>query len=195
MEASLTCDGQLIERVRGGNLEALGELYERYRTQVFRVALAITRDPAAAEDVLQEAFLKVNQYADRIDTNLPLGPWLYRVTVNLSCSWTSRSNRWLVSIEGLIDRLIAPPQNSPEPCAESNEVQRTVQAAVDRLPEGHRVVVVLYYLAECSLKDIADILGCPVGTVKSRLHYARETLRDALEGSAALFPEVVYEPV
>lgn len=195
MEASLTSDGQLIERVRGGDLEALGELYERYRTQVFRVALAITRDPAAAEDVLQEAFLKVNQYADRIDTNVPLGPWLYRVTVNLSCSWTSRSNRWLVSIEGLIDRLIAPPQNAPEPCAESNEVQRTVQAAVDRLPEGHRVVVVLHYLAECSLKDIADILGCPVGTVKSRLHYARETLRDALEGSTALFPEVVYEPV
>jgi RNA polymerase sigma-70 factor (ECF subfamily) len=189
-------DGELIKRVRRGDLEGLGVLYERHRLQVFRVALAITRDREAAEDVLQEVFLRVNRYAARIDTDLPLMPWLYRVTVNLSCTAVRRPGRWQVSLEDFIDRLIAPVQNSPEPCAEVSEVRRAVQDAIDRLPEPHRVVVVLYYLAECNLKEIADILSCPVGTVKSRLHYARENLRAALEGSPVLFPELlVYEPV
>lgn len=195
MELAELADGSLVEHLRQGDLEALGVLYERHRLQVFRVALAITHDHDLAEDVLQEAFLRINHYADRIDTRLPLAPWLYRVTVNLSCTAIKRPSRWLVPLEGLIDRLIAPAQSAPEPCAEVNEVRRAVQAAVDALPESHRIVVVLYYLSELSLKEIAEVLNCPVGTVKSRLHYARESLRSALEGSRVLFPEVAYEPV
>jgi len=83
-------DGQLVVRIRSGDLEALGKLYERYKTQVYRTALAITRDKEAAEDILQDAFLRVYTYAGRIDETVSLGPWLYRVTVNLAYSWVSR---------------------------------------------------------------------------------------------------------
>jgi RNA polymerase sigma-70 factor (ECF subfamily) len=75
-------DSFLIQSLCDGDLSALGILYDKYRLQVFRTALAITHDRQAAEDILQECFLRVNTYARRIDRTLPLEPWLYRVTVN-----------------------------------------------------------------------------------------------------------------
>ncbi|HJW84809.1 MAG TPA: sigma factor, partial [Anaerolineae bacterium] len=69
-------DGQLILRLRTGDLSALGALYDTHRLQVFHTALAVTRDRQAAEDLLQECFLKLHRHADRIDPALPLAPWL-----------------------------------------------------------------------------------------------------------------------
>jgi len=100
-------DGWLIARLQEGDIEALGELYERYKIQVYRTALAITHDEQMAEDILQETFLRIYAYADRIDETLPLGPWLYRVTVNLAYSWIRRARLWLGSIEGLLEHQVA----------------------------------------------------------------------------------------
>jgi len=187
-------DGQFVVRIRDGDLEALGELYNKYKTQVYRTALAITRDREAAEDILQEAFLKVYTYADRIDENVPLGPWLYRVTVNLAYSWASRVKRWLHVLQYMFDRWTVSSQWNPEITAEEQERRQILQRAIDALPPRHRVVIILYYLEDLSLKEIAYVTGVPEGTVKSRLHYAREKLRKAiLEQDRQLVPEVVYD--
>jgi RNA polymerase sigma-70 factor (ECF subfamily) len=180
MTNAISDDGALIERLQAGDNEALGELYDCYRSQVYRTALAITHDTAAAEDILQECFLKVHAYADRIDTSVPLAPWLYRVTVNLSYTWTVRRKKRRISLDAFIDRLVSPARHSPEPTAERTEIQEAVQRAIDALPFGQKVVIVLHYLNGLSLKEIAYILDCPVGTVKSRLYYGRENLREAL---------------
>ncbi len=74
----------LIRKLQAGEMEALGTLFERYSTAVYRTALAITRDERAAEDILQECFLRMYTYAASIDPKRPLRPWLYRVTVNLA---------------------------------------------------------------------------------------------------------------
>jgi len=87
-----TSDGELIQQLQNADLEALGLLFERHRARVYHTALAIVRDPEAAEDILQDCFLKVYVNAKRIDPNRPLAPWLYRVTVNLSYTWLSRRN-------------------------------------------------------------------------------------------------------
>jgi len=187
-------DGWLVAHVREGDLEALGELYKRYKTQVYRTALAITHDERAAEDILQDAFLRVYTYADRIDETVPLGPWLYRVTVNLSYSWTNRVKRWWHFFQDTLDRWALPVHNHPEALAEDQEWRQVLQQAVDALPSTHRVVVILHYLEGLSLKEIADIVNAPEGTVKSRLHYARESLRKAiLEREHRLVPEVAYD--
>ena len=187
-------DGRLVARVRDGDLEALGELYGRYKTQIYRTALAITRDERAAEDILQEAFLRVYAYADSIDGTVPLGPWLYRVTVNLAYSWTSRVKRWLHSLQGTLDCWSSSARWLPEAEAEEQEQREILQQAIDALPAGHRVVIVLYYLEGLSLKEIAQVTDVPEGTVKSRLHYAREKLRKAiLEQERKLVPEVAYD--
>jgi len=185
-------DLQWMTRIRGGDLEALGALYDKYSLQVFRTALAITRDYAASEDILQECFLRLNAHAARIDATLPLLPWLYRVTVNLSYSYVSRDARRKVSLEGLIDhleQLAAPARHAPEAQAERRDLETCVRDAVQSLPFHQRAVVVLYYVSGLDLKEIAFILDCPVGTVKSRLHNSREALRKQLAGS--LEPQTV----
>ena len=174
-------DAILIERVRDNDLDALGNLFDRYYAQVYRSAIVITQDNAAAEDIAQECFLKIHRYAHRIDTNLPLIPWLYRVTVNLSYTWVTRQKRRTISLDGMVDRLISPTWLSPDHLAEHSETQRQVREAIGELNLNQRVVVALHYLSGLSLEEIADILDCPLGTVKSRLHYARENLRHQLE--------------
>ncbi len=174
-------DAYLIERIRDNDLDALGTLFDRYYAQVYRSAIVITQDNAAAEDIAQECFLKIHRYANRIDTNLPLIPWLYRVTVNLSYTWVTRQKRRTISLEGMVDRLISPNWLSPDHLAEHSETQRQVREAIGELNLNQRVVVALHYLSGLSLEEIAEILDCPLGTVKSRLHYARENLRHQLE--------------
>jgi len=190
---SLSEDGRLISQIRQGNILALKALYEKYKGQVYRTALAVTRDRGAAEDILQDCFLKVYTYIDKLDGSLPLSPWLHRVTVNLSYNWANKRRRWLRPLEEVIDRLVAGPRTLPESVLERGELQRVIQKAIASLSFEHRVVVVLFYLNGFSLNEIAYILDCPVGTVKSRLHYARRNLRRKLERERRLSPEVAYE--
>jgi RNA polymerase sigma-70 factor (ECF subfamily) len=190
---SLSEDGRLISQIRQGNILALKVLYEKYRTQVYRTALAITRDRQAAEDILQDCFLKVYTHIDRLDGSLPLSPWLYRVTVNLSYNWANRKSRWLQPLDEVIDHLVAGPRTLPEPALERGELQRVIQKTLASLSFEHRTVIVLFYLDGFSLSEIAYILDCPMGTVKSRLHYARRNLRRKLERDRRLSPEVAYE--
>ncbi len=185
-------DGRLIARLREGDVDALGELYEKYKRRVFRTALAITRDQGAAEDILQECFLRLFTRASHIRTDVPLEPWLYRVTVNLSYTWAKKRQRRGGALEDVLDRLIAPLNLLPERAVERREVQETVRRAVEDLPLSHRVVVVLFYLEGLNLKEIASILDLPEGTVKSRLHYARRSLRRLLTEQKPV-QGVVYE--
>lgn len=186
MSAALQEDQRLIARVRDGDVSALGELYDKYRLQVFRTALAITHDRPAAEDILQECFLRLNAHAGRIHSDLPLTPWLYRVTVNLSYTWITRHARRQISLEALLDqieRMVAPSRTAPEHEAEAQDLRMSIRRAVEALPFNQRVVIVLRYVGGLDLKEIAYILDCPVGTVKSRLHNGRETLRVLLTHS------------
>lgn len=185
-----TSDGTLILQLRQGDTSALAEIYERYKDRIYRTALAITRDPAAAEDVLQESFVRLFTHADSLRTDEPVGPWLYRVAVNLSVDWLSHRQRWFGLISRLVERWTAPLR--VDRIVEERELQEKVQRAIRTLPLAQQVVVVLYYLEGLSLKEIAEILEVPEGTVKSRLHYARKALREQLtEWRPAI--EMVYE--
>mgnify|MGYP001137425330 CR=1 FL=1 len=187
-------DGFLVARVRDGDIDALGELFRRYKSKVYRTATAITHDERMAEDILQEVFLRVNRYADSFDQSQPFEPWLYRITVNLSYSWTNKAKRWVNCFQDTIDRLRAPSRRDPERVAEAREECAILRRAIDDLPESHRVVVVLYYLEGLSVSKVAYALGVPEGTVKSRLYYAREKLRRAIaEQEKGLLSEVVYD--
>ena len=186
-------DGKLISQIRQGDLRALGVLYDRYKAQVFRTALAITRDSSTAEDILQESFMRFYANIDRLDESRPLAPWLYRVVVNLSYNWVTRRGRWLAPLEYAIDLLRSDPKTSPEKVAERNELQQIVREALDSINFEHRVVLVLFYLGGFSLKEVAYILDLPEGTVKSRLHYGRERLRVRLERDSRMSMGVAYE--
>ncbi len=184
-------DAALIDRLRNNQLDALGELFDRYYAQIFRTALAITHDNQVAEDITQDCFLRLHRYAYRIDTSLPLAPWLYRVTVNLSYTWISRHKKRNVSLEAVVDYLMSPARYAPDKMAESAGLQQEVREAIRALSFNQRVVVVLHYLNGLSLEDIAETLDCPVGTIKSRLYYARENLRYKL-GNVYGEPQIAH---
>lgn len=186
-------DGELIERVRAGDLQAFEELYDKYRRPVFHTALAITHDRQAAEEILQDCFVRAHRHIDRIDTSLPLSPWLHRITVNLSYNWATRRKSWLVSLDEVVGHLASTARGLPERVTEQREVQRIVQEAIAELSFNHRAVVVLYFLQGFSLAEIAYILDCPEGTVKSRLHYACKKLRSLLGREMLLEPSVGLE--
>lgn len=186
---SIRNEARLIRHLQTGDLRALGELYESHHNRIYRAALAITHDSAVSEDILHDTFLRLYAFANRIDVSLPLSPWLYRVAVNLSYSWYTHRQRYRLPLDDVINKLISPLRQSPEPATEENEIWRKVQEAIDALCFNQRVVVVLHYLNDVSVKEIADILECPVGTVKSRLYYARESLRASL-GATALLHDV-----
>jgi RNA polymerase sigma-70 factor (ECF subfamily) len=186
-------ESHLIRKLQQGNLKALGALFTAHKDMVYRTALGITRDGRAAEDILQECFLRLYTYAASVDTQRPLKPWLYRVTVNLSYDWSTVKPtqpldeilEWLSGLPGAFP--------SPDDRAEEKELMETVREVIDELPLLHRAVIVLYYLENLSLEEMTQILELPLGTVKSRLFYARERLRKALQRRDHTVPEMKYE--
>ena len=174
-------DTLLVQRVQNGDMAAFETLFHKYETVIYRTALAITRDPGVAEEVLQDCFYKTFLNIQRIHGDLPLSPWLHRVAVNLSCNALKKRRVWLEPLENLAERLFSDPHHSPEYVAEQSELQTVIRDLINGLPLKHRVVVVLHYVQDFSLPEIAYILNCPVGTVKSRLHYARKVLKTELE--------------
>lgn len=190
-------DRELIKQLQNGSLDALGVLYERYRHMVYRTALAITSDTEAASDLLQDVFLRLYRFADRFDSTRPIEPWLYRMTTNLTYTWVKRNKRWVRSLDDLAEWLAGSGKNLPHERVELQDDWDQVQKAVSGLPLPQRVVIVLFYLNDLSLQEIADILDVPIGTVKSRLYYGRLSLKKSLGlglfGDGEKLPELNYE--
>ena len=186
-------DHDLILKIQGGNLDALGEIYDRHRHLVFRTALAICNDPEAAADLLQDVFLRLHRFAARVDPERPLEPWLYRVTANQTYTWVKRHQRWSHPLEEIAEWLSSGVKHSPQYITEQDDESKRIQAAIAKLSLPHRVVVVMYYINDLSLNEIAEILEIPEGTVKSRLHYGRRALRNQLGLDSLSVRETGYE--
>jgi RNA polymerase sigma-70 factor (ECF subfamily) len=187
-------DNELIPLVRQGDLAAFEALYDKYKGQVYRAALAIPHDQGAAEDILQECFLRVYAHIDRIDISRPLSPWIHRIAVNLSYNWVTKRRRWFPALREVIDQFLGGDyRHSPEHILEHEELQHIVQEAIHSLSFAQRVVIILFHLNGFSLEEIAYILDCPVGTVKSRLYYGRQNLRRKLGADNRLPAGLAYE--
>ncbi len=186
-------DGVLIRRIREGDLRAFEELYSRYQRPIYQTALAITHDRQAAEEILQDCFVRAYGHLGRIDPSAPLSPWLHRIAVNLSYNWSMRRRSRLVPLDDVWEHLLAAAGHEPEKQAERAELQETVRRAIDSLGFKHKIVIVLFYLQGFQLSEIAYILDCPEGTVKSRLHYACRRLREKLSREWLPEPRVGLE--
>jgi RNA polymerase sigma-70 factor (ECF subfamily) len=185
-------DALLLGQIAQGQLTALEQLFARYQRQVYQLAFGITRDAETAEEVLQDTFYRLHIHAVDLDGSLPLLPWLYRVAANLAYNQARRRSFWGEPFHALAERLRAPARRSPEHIAEQHELQAIVRSVLDDLPPNHRAVLVLHYLQDYSITEIAAIFDCPEGTVKSRLHHARKLLKAQLQrryGGVAILPD------
>jgi RNA polymerase sigma-70 factor, ECF subfamily len=172
-------DAELLRQAAAGDLAALERLFMRYQRQIYQLALGVTRDVETAEEILQDTFYRLYKHAANLDGSTPLLPWLYRVAANLSYN-QARRRLWTVPFHALAERLFAPTRRSPEQIAEQHELQVIVRRTIEELSPNHRAVLVLHYLHDYSIPEVASILECPEGTVKSRLHHARKLLKARL---------------
>jgi RNA polymerase sigma-70 factor, ECF subfamily len=180
---NIPSDSDLIIELQAGNLNALGFLYDRHKDMVYRTASMITGDPEAAADLLHDVFLRLHRFSSHVDSDRPLEPWLYRMTVNQAHTWVKRSRRFLRPLEEVTEWLVGIKRQPHQTQDHENDDWAQVQQAVSVLPMNQRIVVVLYYLNDLSLQEISEITNVPVGTVKSRLYYGRESLKKSLNGS------------
>lgn len=187
-------DAALVSRAQSGDVAAFEALYKKYSTMVFRTAYAILRDRYAAEEVTQECFIRAYRGLARVEPCESLGPWLHRIAVNLSYNWWRQTHRYpILPLEFLTMTQHSARAETPQAALHRAEVSDVVARALDTLGFDQRAVLVLFYLGGFSIEEIAYILDCPEGTVKSRLHYGRAKLRRALEQLQGAQPEAVYE--
>ncbi|MGB0388214.1 MAG: RNA polymerase sigma factor [Ardenticatenaceae bacterium] len=173
-------DVVLVQKALDGDLSAFETLYHRYSTSVFRTIQAVVKDRLTAEDVLQECFVRAYRNLHRVDQTVEsLAPWLHRIGLNLSYNKVSRKKPFLLRLD-MVTNILESPRLSPDRLVEQDEVRRALWDGIAKLDDKYRVVVVLYYLEELKLKEIAERLDIPKGTVKSRLFYARKALRHLL---------------
>jgi RNA polymerase sigma-70 factor (ECF subfamily) len=170
-------DRDAIEALKRGETEGMDALVVAYQPRALRVAYQITRDSQAAEDVVADAFLAVFKQIGSQDPDRPFQPWFLRIVVNRAIYITRRHSRFQ-RVLGLLTRSTE--ASDPVQVAETNEEMRAVISALDRLPVNERAALSLRYLEDLDERSIAEILGCPIGTVKTRLHRGRNHLRQEL---------------
>jgi RNA polymerase sigma-70 factor (ECF subfamily) len=182
-------DRDFMARLAAGDREALAPLMERHYRRMYRIALSYLRQPDDALDVVQEAFVRAFQSASRWDGSAEAGPWLARITVNLAIDRWRRNRRRAQTFTPLggSDHAAALADLSPSPDrrVQGREAGERVAAALRRLPERQRAVVVLRHYQDMSLEEIAGTLGMSLGTVKSSLHRALHRMREGLAGGGA----------
>jgi len=176
-------DRTLAERMRRRDPRAFEDFFERFANPLLAYLEGMVRDRALAEDLLQETLLSIWRSLDRYEERGAFRAWVYRTATNAALSELRR--RRYASTEPIDgDRLEHADPRAPDPAAQQVTGARVtaIERAVDRLDDEHRTVLLLRVRNECSLREIAGILGIPEGTVKSRLHHAVRRVREWVEG-------------
>lgn len=166
----------LIRKAQSGDSDAFTQLVQLYSADAFRTASMVLRDHAEVEDVVQEAFLICFRKLHTFRMDSSFKTWLYRIVVNLCYDRLRKQNRDNLAIH----RIVNNPGFRNE---DMEEVEQKIdlKETISSLSPEHRLVLTLFYGNDFSVKKVAEILGIPVGTVKSRLNAARNLLRERLE--------------
>jgi RNA polymerase sigma-70 factor (ECF subfamily) len=172
---------EIIAGWKRGDKRSFEALVRRYMTDAFLVAYGFVGNAEDARDLSQEAFIKAYHARGRFETGRPFYPWLYRILRNHCLNFVQRGRHNLSIDAEDFHREIASPRPSVLEDLESEERKRIVRAAVARLSEDHREIIVLKNFKDLSYKEISEVLEIPIGTVMSRLFYARQALRALIE--------------
>jgi RNA polymerase sigma-70 factor (ECF subfamily) len=177
---------QLIRECLAGRTEAFGELVIRYQDRLFNALCGILGSPDDARDVAQDAFVQAFQKLKTFRGQSAFYSWLFRIALNAAASQKRRTRRKPASIDSARDQSAHDPPDqrpdaAPSHALEVNERRAAVQSALAQLPAEFRVPLVLKEIDGMKYHEIAAIVGCPVGTVRSRIHRARSELRQRLD--------------
>ena len=179
-------DRRLIAECLAGRTDAFGELVVRYQDRLFNSVVRILDNPDDAADAVQDAFINAYVSLGSFKGDAEFFTWLYRIAFNTAVS-LKRRRRLAVSLDGARDGdgAIDPPDTSDETrpglALQRSEEEAILQAALNRLSADHRTVLVLKDIDGLKYEEIAEVVGVPIGTVRSRIHRARLELKEFLE--------------
>jgi RNA polymerase sigma-70 factor (ECF subfamily) len=181
-------DSQLVARAQRGDKRAFELLVVKYQRKLGRLLARFIRDPAEVEDVTQEAFIKAYRALPAFRGDSAFYTWLYRIGINTAKNYLMALGRRAPTstevgaedAEGFEDGEQLRDINTPESVLLSTEIARTVNATIDELPEELRTAIQLREIEGMSYEDIARIMDCPIGTVRSRIFRAREAIAERL---------------
>jgi RNA polymerase sigma-70 factor (ECF subfamily) len=178
---------ELLSRARQGDAQAFCLLVEPLQTRLLRQAAALSGDLSAAEDLVSETLVEAWKSLPRYDETCRLSTWLYAILLHRYQKSVRRARSRPIFLAGLSffearnldeqQQVIPSSEPSPAEAAAQNELFIQLRRCIELLPEKHRQIILLRFFEDASLPDMAAVLGCSVGTVKSRLHHALEKLR------------------
>jgi len=181
-------DQVLVERVQRGDKQAFELLVTKYQRKLMRLVSRLLRNQAEAEDVVQEAFIKAYRALPQFRGDAAFYTWLYRIGINTAKNYlVTQGRRAPTSTEADVeeaetfddgDRLRD--INTPESMLATKQIAQTVNVAMEALPEELRTAIVLREIEGLSYEEISEVMGCPIGTVRSRIFRAREAIADKL---------------
>ncbi len=171
-----------VQAVRRGDHHAFGRIVELYQRRLFGLALMVTRDPAGAEDVAQDAFVRAFIHLKSYDERRPFYPWLSTIAVRIAQNWLVVRARAVKRESPISEHGVDPAGAMPDALAAliADEDDRRLWNCVAALPSGERTAVILHYREEMSVRDIARAMGVTDGTIKTLLFRARRRLRHTL---------------
>lgn len=186
-------DKLLVEKSRAGDLDAFEELVKRYEGKVYTVAYRFVGNHADASDLAQETFVRVYQSLPGFRGESSFATWLYRIAANVCRDdLRKKQRRQKVSLDEIMEQPggYAHPASTdigPEEAMEQLETRTAVQVCLNSLSEEHRLVLVMREVQGLSYEEIAAVLGCSLGTVKSRINRARQALKQKINAKRELF--------
>ncbi len=180
-------DRILVARARKGDEKAFRELLGKYKRSVFSICLRMARRKEDAEDLAQDVFVKVFSMLERYDPKYAFSSWLFKITSNLCIDFIRKRKVELISIDepvkiesGEFARQFQSPGENPEKISMHSESAGFLIKAVEKLPPHYKIIILLRHQEGLSYDEIAATLDVPLGTVKARIHRAREMLRGIL---------------
>ncbi|MFH1689183.1 MAG: sigma-70 family RNA polymerase sigma factor [Candidatus Eisenbacteria bacterium] len=176
-------DAELASTAKRGNIDAFGELVERYKERAYMIALGFVGNPDDAMDLSQEAFVKAFKAMRTFKDGADFYPWFYAVLRNTCFNFLRRrKTRRESSLDAAQEYGFDVVDGAPDPSVtlERKEMRALVRAEIDKLAPVHREILLLRHYELLSYKEMARVLGCPIGTVMSRLYAARQALKVGL---------------
>lgn len=181
-------DQQLVERVQRGDKHAFDLLVSKYQQRILNLVGRFVRNPSDAMDVTQEAFLKAYRALPKFRGDSAFYTWMYRIAVNTAKNYLAVQSRRPMEADQDYDEIeqidssgVLRDQATPEHMLLRDEIQDTVIRAIEELPEDLRTAIMLREVEGLSYEDIAAVMECPIGTVRSRIFRAREAIDKQLK--------------
>jgi RNA polymerase sigma factor (sigma-70 family) len=173
-------DQELMRIVQAGDFSPASEIYDRYSARIYNFAFRFLRNSEAAEDAVQEVFVKMLKHANQFHGDAKLSTWLFSITANWCRDYLRKAENKSKDGDEVLVTLPTSPELSPERNLERRENERMVQRALAALTAEQREAILLSRYQGLSYAEIAQIAGCSEGAVKTRVFRAMETLKKAL---------------